>query len=491
MLYQNDQNSGFGTQSYSNSTSYSSAHLYATLQMDSISQCSTVSYKIQSTDEGHMVLPSPSVTSRRPSLIFSTRLDLQNLDSWLSYFGNPENSSRIGIFTAGTRIGQLAGLPLISPIVRKYGCRMPIIYGSAVMLIGIALQASATSTAQFVVGRVILGFSNNIQQCGSLILISELAYPDHRPKITAIMNSTGSIGFILGAWITYGTSFLQPSEWSWRLPSLLQAVSSIFQIIMTIFVPESPRWLITNHREDEARRILVKYHAEGDENSELVQFEMAEMAYTLELDKKKRLNWGEWFRTSANRHRLFVVVTLSFLIQWCGNAIISYYIGLMLSSFGIENTSTKLLINGGLTLWGLGWAITFSLSIEYVGRRKLFLTAMAGMFVVWTTLTALAGVNQTHDNEDTPLSVASVVMVFLHVAFYKMAAPIQDPYFMEISPYGLRAKTAVIKSFGDASANLFSAFVNPIGIEQIGWKYYITWGKRFFCVPLTITDHRS
>ena len=59
------------------------------------------------------------------------------------------------------------------------------------MLIGIALQASATSTAQFVIGRVILGFGNNIQQCGSLILISELAYPDHRPKIEQVLQIEG------------------------------------------------------------------------------------------------------------------------------------------------------------------------------------------------------------------------------------------------------------------------------------------------------------
>ena len=56
-----------------------------------------------------------------------------------------------------------------------------------------------------------------------------------------------------------------------------------------------------------------------------------------------------------------------------------------------------------------------------------------------------------------------------------MAGPTQDPYFMEISPYGLRGQTAVIKSFGDAAANLFSAFVNPIGIASIGWRYYIVW----------------
>ena len=69
----------------------------------------------------------------------------------------------------------------------------------------------------------------------------------------------------------------------------------------------------------------------------------------------------------------------------------------------------------------------------------------------------------------------AVAMIFVFGAFYKMAGPTQDAYFMEISPYGLRAKTSVIKQFGDAGANLFSGFVNPIGLDAIAWKYYIVW----------------
>ena len=33
----------------------------------------------------------------------------------------------------------------------------------------------------------------------------------------------------------------------------------------------------------------------------------------------------------------------------------------------------------------------------------------------------------------------------------------------------------MIKQFGDACANLFSGFVNPIGLGKIGWRYYIVW----------------
>lgn len=50
-----------------------------------------------------------------------------------------------------------------------------------------------------------------------------------------------------------------------------------------------------------------------------------------------------------------------------------------------------------------------------------------------------------------------------------------DSYIAEVSPYELRAKAFVVKQFGDAGANLFSGYVNPIALAAIGWKYYIVW----------------
>ena len=69
------------------------------------------------------------------------------------------------------------------------------------------------------------------------------------------------------------------------------------------------------------------------------------------------------------------------MIQWCGNALISYYLSLVLNSVGITNSKTQLLINGGITIAGFVFAIIFSLSMERVGRRPLFLVGFAGMFV--------------------------------------------------------------------------------------------------------------
>jgi MFS family permease len=245
---------------------------------------------------------------------------------------------------------------------------------------------------------------------------------------------------------------------------------------MVFFMPESPRWLVYNNRRPEAVEVLTRYHAEGDETSELLRFEMAEIDHILEYEKFQRsTSWTEWFRTPANRRRFFIVLSLGFMIQLCGNAIISYYLHLVLNSVGIKGTQTQLYINGGNTISGFCFGIFFSLMIDRVGRRFMFLGGMAGMFCAFLMLTIFTGVNQSNNFSNSNLSGATVAMIFIFGAFYKMAGPTQDPYFMEISPYELRAKTSVIKMFGDAGSNLFSGFVNPVALEAIEWKYYIVW----------------
>ena len=70
--------------------------------------------------------------------------------------------------------------------------------------------------------------------------------------------------FISAAWSTYGT-FKTNSSWAWRLPSLLQGLPSILQFALILFAPESPRWLVSKGREDEALKTLAYYHADGNE----------------------------------------------------------------------------------------------------------------------------------------------------------------------------------------------------------------------------------
>jgi len=89
-------------------------------------------------------------------------------------------------------------------------------------------------------------------------------------------------------------------------------------------IPESPRFLISKDRTDEAFRILVKYHAEGDAESEFVKAEMAQIESTikLEIEHSKR-SWGEMISNPGIRRRVIIGSFLGLFTQWSGNTLIS------------------------------------------------------------------------------------------------------------------------------------------------------------------------
>lgn len=89
------------------------------------------------------------------------------------------------------------------------------------------------------------------------------------------------------------------NSWSWRIPSLLQAVVSIFQGLFIFLVPESPRWLIANGCTEDAERILCKYHSGTDLPDELVKLQVAEITSAIEFERSlESTSYMQFFSTS-------------------------------------------------------------------------------------------------------------------------------------------------------------------------------------------------
>lgn len=114
------------------------------------------------------------------------------------------------------------------------------------------------------------------------------------------------------------------SNWGWRIPSYLQIVPSLLQVSFIWFIPESPRWLLSEGRRNEAYAILVKYHAEGDEDSEFVQAEYTQINETLEAELKiSQINQKGALSTPGMRKRLIIAAFLGLFTQWSGTGLIT------------------------------------------------------------------------------------------------------------------------------------------------------------------------
>lgn len=104
-------------------------------------------------------------------------------------------------------------------------------------------------------------------------------------------------------------------QWAWRIPSLLQAVIPTFVLSMIYFMPESPRWLYSQGRKEEAIEILARYHANGDATDALVVKEVQEIGEAMEM-AQEGVTWKALATNKQNRKRVGIVVTMTLMALW-------------------------------------------------------------------------------------------------------------------------------------------------------------------------------
>lgn len=401
--------------------------------------------------------------------------NIRILGTWTGYFNDPQGGE-LGLLTALYSIGSIASLPIAPWIADHFGRRAAIVCGCVLMVVGAAIQGSSQNLGMFEGGRFLMGFGNTLAQLSAPLLLTELCHPQHRGRVTAIYNCLWNLGAIINTWLTFGTKRI-PNNWSWRVPTIVQAAPSVIQLAFIFFIPESPRWLMSKDRGDEALKTLAKYHANGNIEDPTVQFEYVEIKETIRLEflAKKTSSYLDFLKTKGMRYRLMLIVSLGLFSQWSGNSLTSYYLTDIFKSIGITDEDTQLGINGGNTILSLIISVTFAMLCDKFGRRPLFLTATAGMLVFFTILTICTSIYQ---NQGSPgAGKAVVAMIWLFSVAYALAwSGLLVGYAVEILPYKVRAKGLMLLNFWIQVALTVSNYVNPYGFKGLNPTY------KFYCV---------
>ncbi|OIW30413.1 MFS transporter [Coniochaeta ligniaria NRRL 30616] len=400
---------------------------------------------------------------------------LQTMETWQNYFGNPTGST-IGLFTAIVNIGGFCAL-FFSPYVADFcGRRLATAIGCVILLVGVIIQAVPTvDRGMFIGGRFLVGFGSNISIGAAPLLIMELAYPQHRGRLTTLYNTLWYVGSIIAAWTVYGT-IKYTGNTSWRLPVALQALMPFIQLLGVFTLPESPRWLCSKDRGSEALETLAKYHGNGDPNSMFVQAEFAEIQQTINMEKEMGSHgWLVFFKTRGNRKRLLLIVLTSFFSQCSGNGLVSYYLHDILSSVGITDPTDQSLFNGGLQIWSFLVAVIFSVFlVDRLGRKPLFMIAGVGMLVIFSIWTGCSAVYAQTGNNGAGKAVLAMIFLFYGVAGFAWPG-LTVSYSSEILPYNIRAKGLALCLGITALSGVLNQYVNPIGLANIAWKFYFVY----------------
>ncbi|KAF2188511.1 general substrate transporter [Zopfia rhizophila CBS 207.26] len=358
------------------------------------------------------------------------------------------------------------------------GRRLGTAIGCCLVILGAAIQASAKASnpdTMFLAGRFIMGMGSNISNATCPLLITEVAHPRHRGKVTTIYNTVWYVGAILAAWTTFGTLIHLPGDLSWRLPTGLQCAMPGIQLVAIFLLPESPRWLISKGQHAKAKTILTKYHGNGSETN-FVCWEFNEISGTLKLEKmaSAESGWYEMVRTPGNRKRCLLIILTAIFSQCSGNGLVSYYLSAVLNTIGITNSSNQAAINGGLTIWCWLVSLGCAFLVDRVGRRTLFLISGIGMLVAFTVWTACSAVYAK--TGDSAAGSAVLAMIFLFYSAAGFAWPgLTVSYTVEILPFKIRAKGLTLCFVFTSLAGIFNQYVNPVGLETLAWKFYFVY----------------
>lgn len=102
---------------------------------------------------------------------------------------------------------------------------------------------------------------------------------------------------------------------------------------------------------------------------------------------------------------------------------------------------------------------------------------MAVVFAVWT------GVGGHYAESRAPGTAEAVIaMIFLYEAAYHLMHPLAYVFVTEVFPFVLRAKGVATLQFFTRGSTAFNTFVNPIGLEDLGWKFYLVYAVGCPCV---------
>ncbi|KAL5100791.1 hypothetical protein RYX36_005118 [Vicia faba] len=263
----------------------------------------------------------------------------------------------------------------------RFGRKISILVADTLFLLGSLVMAFAPTPAVLILGRVVVGIGVGMASMASPLYISETS----PTRVRGALVSLNSFLITGGQFLSYliNLAFTKaPHPWRWMLG--VAAAPAIIQIGLMLTLPESPRWLYRNGKEEEAKLILRKIYEVEDYDNEI---QALKESVDVELKNTEKISMMQLLKTTSVRRGLYAGVGLAFFQQFVGINTVMYYSPTIVQLAGFASNRTALLlslITSGLNAFGSILSIYF---IDKTGRKKLALISLIGVVFTLVLLT--------------------------------------------------------------------------------------------------------
>ncbi|XP_037060548.1 solute carrier family 2, facilitated glucose transporter member 6 isoform X2 [Peromyscus leucopus] len=368
------------------------------------------------------------------------------------------------VFTLGAAAGGLSAMVLNDLLGRK----LSIMFSAVPSVIGYALMAGAHGLWMLLLGRTLTGFAGGLTAACIPVYVSEIA----PPGVRGALGATPQLMAVFGSLSLYALGLLLP----WRWLAVAGEGPVLIMILLLSFMPNSPRFLLSKGRDEEALQALTWLRADSE-----VHWEFEQIQDNVRR-QSSRVSWAEAQDPRVYRP-ILIAVLMRFLQQLTGITPILVYLqtifdstSVLLPVCGLESsghTQASLAHGPGPSAWQL----LQTASIMFVANLTLGLYVQFGPRSLTPNGTVGLEIMTLGDTEQSPatsfnyLTLIPLLATMLFIMGYAMGwGPITWLLMSEVLPLrarGVASGLCVLVSWLTAFVltKYFLLAVNAFGLQ--------------------------
>ncbi|KAF9045772.1 general substrate transporter [Hymenopellis radicata] len=397
-------------------------------------------------------------------------------EDFLNIVDHP-NDSLLGIIVSSYNLGCFFGCILTFMIGDYLGRRRAMWLAMAFITVGAVLQSTAYGVPHIIFARVFTGIGTGMETSTVPMYQSELCDASVRGRIVASEPLFVGVGIVIAYWFDYGMNYISPTSsvasMAWRLPIACQIIFAVIVSIMIFGVPESPRYLYQQGRNDEARQVLCDVHDCGPDDPKVVK-ESREILEAMKLEMEGGFKWRNLFQRDSVQtgRRVLLAWGMQFINQVGGINMIVYYVPTVLTTNVGVSRELSLILGGCINLMFPIGSLIPAFFLDQLGRRRPMMVLSFILAICMAAVAALLSFKGT--SVEKPTASASIVFFFLYMFFFG-AGPNCIPwvYVPEILPLHARAKGTAIGISSNWIWNFTIVMITPVILNRLQWKAYL------------------
>ncbi len=320
--------------------------------------------------------------------------------------------------------------------------------GSAMPEIGFAPigQGSHIHLTQFVIYRIVGGIGVGLASMLSPMYIAEIAPADKRGGLVSWNQFAIIFGMLIVYFVNYAIAGMGNDTWlnqvGWRWMFASEILPATLFLVLLLFIPESPRWLVIKNAPEKALDVLSRFNAPARAQSIVNEIK----ASIQQAPSGQVLSYG-WLV-------IVVGLLLSVFQQFVGINVVLYYAPEIFKSMG-SGTSAALLQTIIVGAINLIFTVIAIVSVDRFGRKPLQLIGAIGMALSMFALGTTFFLDQ--------MGVGSLIAMLVYVASFALSwGPVTWVLLSEIFPNSIRGKAMALAVAAQWVSNYLVSWTFPM-----------------------------